>query len=356
MGRKKKKNKHANEEAIRLEISQKTQALEEVQAELRNFKSMWTSNSCDEYEELDSKSETLPLKTYKKSQQKVNPRDGPKALHTIEALESKCALIKSSFDSCLSALNDLEQYTRRQNLLFSDLDVDLDLYDYDFVVHIVKKLNEILPKMKFGEITNDDINDAHPLYTKEGSKPLVIVQFNKRWIRNEVLKVKKSLKSNWGVRVMEHLTKHNRDMLNKARDIVGGYYAWSQKGVVYASLEDGTKMAIKNEEDLNHLQSLGCTPRVPPQKKYVKKTTHRTVNSSSHSHPPQQLSNANGTASHSQQYHTHDDNGNFAQNSGNGNPSNFYYNNDYNNGGSYFPRGRGRGRGYFRRGHRGRGV
>ena len=158
----------------------------------------------------------------------------------------------------------------------------MNLYDYDFVEWIVKELNSILPPMKFGQLNVNDINDAHPLPSDdETSSPIVIVQFNKRWIRNEILKKKKSLKDMTGVRVTEHLTKHNRDMLNKARDVVGGYYAWTHKGTVYASIDDDHKIPIKTLDDIEELKSHGCAPRDPPPPKQKHVCNHSTPAGSS---------------------------------------------------------------------------
>ena len=262
--------------------------------------------------------------------------------------------IEDSFKSSMIALNDIQQYMRKQNLIFRKLDdVPMDKYDFDFVEYITDKLNDILPPMKFGQVTRDDINDAHPLYTddKSTSSPAVIVQFSK--VRNEILKNKKSLEERCGVRVTEHLTKHNRDMLNQARDIVGGYYAWTQKGVVYASIDDDTKIQIKTNDDLRKLRSHGCVPRSPPpKKKRVKNFTKPN------SRPPLVT---NKSSDSSQAYsHDNDVTSNSFLTTNNNNNSDFVYGLQYS---GYRSNVRGRGRGtsfrgsnnYYQRGYRGRG-
>ena len=139
----------------------------------------------------------------------------------------------------------------------------MDKYDFDFIVYIADKLNSLLPKLHFGKITPDDINDAHPLFVKNESKsPVVIVQFNKRWILNELLKLKKEL-ADPNIGFSEHLTKCNMELLKETKALVGSYYAWSRKGVVYARLEDGTKVTVKSEDDLLKIKNSGCKPRNP---------------------------------------------------------------------------------------------
>ena len=92
------------------------------------------------------------------------------------------------------------------------------------------------------------------MYTKPGAKPIVIVQFNKRWLRNELLKRKTEIAVK-SVSFSEHLTSHNMKMLKRAKSIAGPYYAFSQKGTVYARADD-KKIPINSQEDLDELQKL----------------------------------------------------------------------------------------------------
>ena len=255
MGRKSRRNQRSVDDVIDV-ITQKSNELHEVQAELGNLRRMWPSNN-------------------------DKPKQAPKALSgAIAALEKKCADIAKSFETCSSAVNDMRQYMQRQNLILGKLhNVPTDKYDYDFVVWICEQLNSILPPMKFGKIFPNDINDAHPLYNDDESRqPHVIVQFNKRWIRNAIYRIRKDVQQVTGVRITEHLTKHNRNMLSQARDIVGGYYAWTHKGDVYASIDDDTKVPIKTDADIADLRNRGCVPRSPARKVKVssKKTPANT--------------------------------------------------------------------------------
>ena len=210
---------------------------------------------------------------------------------------SKCPLIAKSFDTCSTAVNDMRQYMQRQNLILGKLqNVPTDKYDYDFVVWICDVLNSILPPMNFGKVVPNDINDAHPLFNDdESQQPRVIVQFNKRWIRNGIYRVRKDIQQNTGVRITEHLTKHNREMLSQARDVVGPYYAWTHKGDVYASIDDNNKIPIKTDADIAKLRAHGCVPRSPApnvKKAFKKKTPVYT--------PPQQRETVRSNPTQSQ--------------------------------------------------------
>ena len=192
-----KKQRTHVEEAILEEISQRTDELGEVQAELRHYRNLW-SDVKDKKSPSDCE-QGISSKVYATkalSATVASKEYATKALNTLQALETKCTFIEKSLKTCLSRLNELEQYIRRQNLLIHGLsDVPMDCYDFKFMVYIADKLNAILPPLAFGKITPDDINDAHPLPTKDDSKfPAVIVQFNKRWIRNEIWKMKNTLK------------------------------------------------------------------------------------------------------------------------------------------------------------------
>ena len=151
---------------------------------MRNQKDIWAGRVQSQRPPETSSSSDNP--------QKIHPKvNANAALNIIAKLEGKCSRIETSFNKALTSLHELEQYMRRQNLLIYGLDdIAFDKHDFAFVQYICNKLNALLPNLSFGEILPNDINDAHPLFAKPGSKVVVIVQFNKRWIRNELLRRK----------------------------------------------------------------------------------------------------------------------------------------------------------------------
>ena len=311
MGKRSKRNRINNRlydhEAIIAEISQKSMELKEVQSDLQLQKNKWADTKYNGTS--DNGNDTTSVN--KASQVKYigfpeHPSNADAALNAINLLEKKCLDIEKGFSKAMSNLYELEQYMRRQNLLIYGLDdIPSETYDFEFVRYICRKLNNLLPNLEFGEITPDDINDAHPMYTRSGSKVIVIVQFNKRWIRNEVLKMKNNLTQK-NVSFSEHLTPNNMKLLKAAKSIAGPYYAFSRKGVVYGRVDD-KKIAIKSEQDLEELKSLVETAhathkdgvQIPPAKK-------TEVPSTSRNHQSLHSQNESGTSKMSMAYAEYD--------------------------------------------------
>ena len=210
--------------------------------------------------------------------------------------------IEKCFNKALENLNELEQYMRRQNILIYGLnDIPSKSYDFEFVKYVCRKLNALLPNLEFGEITPDDINDAHPMFTKSGSKPIVIVQFSKHWIRNKVLKKKNQLSQN-NVSFSEHLASQNMKLLKAAKSIVGPYYAFSLKGVVYGRVDD-LKITVKSQQDLEELKQLVETAHTTHRNGIQIPPKNNTVSSSSTALPlTENGNNGSGTMTYNAGY------------------------------------------------------
>ena len=283
MGKKRRnRNKFSPEDVILEELSQRADELGDVRAELEHYKKLWTSSMKDIPKNIPPANLPPNVTSTGENLSNFSKDIANKALNAIKTLEEKCNNIEFSLKNAHASLNELEQYLRRANLLIHGLhDIPMDKYDYDFIVYIVDKLNSLLPTLNnIGKITPDDINDAHPLFQSESKSPVVIVQFNKRWIRNEILKMKNKL-AYPNVGFTEHLTKCNMELLKETKALVGSYYAWSRKGVVYARLDDGSKVTVKSKDDVVKLKNSGCKPRVPVKKN---SSMHNNANHSSPRH------------------------------------------------------------------------
>ena len=153
-------------------------------------------------------------------------------------------------------LNNLEQYLRRNNLLFHGL-VDLPSLpdkptteDYiNFYKYVVNKLNSLFPNLS-NPITVKDIDDTHELVTKgrKRGKKVLIVRFVSRLVRNEIYSNKKTLKET-PIAVTEHLTAPNLALLKSAQQAVGLKKAWTRYGKVMIDL-NGSVRSIRNIDDL----------------------------------------------------------------------------------------------------------
>ena len=294
--RKEKKRKLTKDDIV-LELSHKSEELSEIKAELQKYKSIWTnqktkqnhgsstpvssdehnsqnsnnplhssdgrgnceSNSSSHYDTITdvlagdhSHSTIVDAEADRTIDEPILNGNADSALDIIQRLERRCNCFDDYFNQIHRWINKDRQYSFNEDLLIYDLgDVPLDKYDYDFIVYIVDKLNFLLPNLT-RKITVDDVNDAHPLSNKEN--PVVIIQFNKRWLKNMIMTQRKSLRQKQ-IRISDHLTENNLELLKKAKAIVGNYYAFSIKCKLFACVPgDKRKIPIRDDSDIEFLK------------------------------------------------------------------------------------------------------
>ena len=183
---------------------------------------------------------------------------------SITDVENRVSAIDQSVENLLTSVNELERYLREWNLLIhglSDFPVrptssDIDgrnRYEFIFIDYVCKKLNELLKGKLYKAVTPQDIERAHILYQGDNNnKPVVIVRFVRRVVRNNVFFSRRALKGT-KVSITDHLSKNGKKLLNHAKNAFGPRCTWTSAGKVFARVGDGSSHYIKSDNDINSL-------------------------------------------------------------------------------------------------------
>ena len=154
-------------------------------------------------------------------------------------------------------LNDIEQYTRRNNIrIYGVDDSNKDETAEETVGEVLKLLDRDLNL----SLHPRDINIAHRIgqFQKDGNR-VIICSFVSRTHRNEVIRRRKLLKGKVQV-IREDLTRKNAKLLEEVSDVSNVSNAWSDQGKIIAKLDTNEKMLVTLATDLK-------IPLVPPPKK-----------------------------------------------------------------------------------------
>ena len=162
-----------------------------------------------EYKNSCLESENLHLKT---------KYDDLENRHNL--LQSDHDILKTNFatsnDNFLKRFNKGEQYTRRNCLLVNKLlKVPTNIHGWKFSRYIARELNKLFPSIS---VSYSDIDTSHILYKDEEKKPVIVVKFVNRDLRNLLWSNRLQINSAH-VFLSEHLTPLNSNLFSKAKDI-----------------------------------------------------------------------------------------------------------------------------------------
>lgn len=170
----------------------------------------------------------------------VSALDASDKTHTIEIQQLS------------TQINDLEQYTRRNNVEIRGL----PLQDGE---DLLKTVNEVAVKLQLPPLSEADYDAVHRLPSKSKEQaPPIIIKFKSRQTRDKWLGQKNKLKSplerGSPVFLCENLTALNKKLLWQCRSVAkdkGYQYVWVRNGRIFVRREDGTKaVQIKHINDL----------------------------------------------------------------------------------------------------------
>ena len=151
--------------------------------------------------------------------------------------------LKEMLHSMNERLNDLEQYTRRNNIRIyglNDRDKDESAQETTYAV-----LNFLREKLEIG-LKPGDIDIAHRIGRFQSNwNRIVICCFVSRTQRNEVMKKRSALKGTQFV-IKEDLTRRNAKLLEKTSELENVQSVWSDQGKIIALLKNGTQTGKKN--------------------------------------------------------------------------------------------------------------
>lgn len=163
------------------------------------------------------------------------------------------------------AVDDLEQYSRRNCLIFYKI---LEKPGEDVNATVI---NIIQKDLGIVDITEQDIDRAHRLKSNKqrttaaniatnGSRP-IIVKFARYYPRAAVFQNKKKLKGS-NVSITESLTRRRLALLQLAKNLFGRERVWSQDGRIVILGGDNKKHYVTRE---NQLDDISCNPRLQEQ-------------------------------------------------------------------------------------------
>ena len=161
-------------------------------------------------------------------------------------LQSAHELLKTSFEKhCITSnnrFNSGEQYTRRNSFLLNKLRWIPKYRGWKFSAFIARLLTKLFPDFP---VALRDIDTSHTLYKDEENKPVIVVKFINRDLRNLIWD-ERSCSTDKSIFLTEHFTPFNKGLLKKAQQ---AGYAWSDKCRIFARV-NGQKKLIESEADL----------------------------------------------------------------------------------------------------------
>lgn len=183
-------------------------------------------------------------------------------LTKVEKQDSDIAALKKRVDRIESGtspairqirldLNEMEQYSRRQNLEILGLakEEHEDLFE---------KVNTVARKLELPELTRSDIDGMHRLPQRPGKEPAVIVRFTSVSLKQKWMEARSRLRAKEpDMRFFDNLTPWNKRLLWLARaraEEVGYRFAWQNNGHVLVRKDEGDKVIrIQDECDLEKM-------------------------------------------------------------------------------------------------------
>ena len=143
-----------------------------------------------------------------------------------------------------------DQYGRVSSLLAHKLEgIPVKQFGKEFYDFVLKFLNEKFPS-KECDVERHHIDIAHTIKSrKKDSKPVLLIKFCNRWVRDMIFFCKKDLKGT-GISITEHLTPYTRQLLDAAKQCYGVGNVWTRNCIVTA-LVNGNKTPIRSFSELN---------------------------------------------------------------------------------------------------------
>ena len=175
-------------------------------------------------------------------------------LSTIQILQKENKEKNLKIKELEKRVNDLEQYSKMDNLIISDFNVQYKSYARSVSTHDVdehtqtnsetetleSKVVEFL-KSKNIPIDSSDISICHPFRSKYASnmKPSIVLKLKSRKAKLRILSNAKKLRG-CDVYINEHLTRQNADLARKARE-------YRRKGLILSTWTKNCNVIIRTK-------------------------------------------------------------------------------------------------------------
>ena len=193
------------------------------------------------------------LDTVKQSVYEASAMDNSRTYASVTAMEGKLSALDNNNKALSDEMDALEQYSRRNCLLFHGVpETDAD-DTTESVISLCKGKLDV-------DVSRDLIDRSHRLGQRHVGpsgeyKPRpIIVKFRSYETRRSVFSAKRLLKGTKFV-VTENLTRRRNDLLKKVRSLDTVSCAWTTDGRIVCLLEDGRKVTVLHERDVDTLSS-----------------------------------------------------------------------------------------------------
>ena len=177
---------------------------------------------------------------------------------SISVLEDRVSYLDNTLHNIASDLNNTEVWLKEWNLLIHGLlDIparptnieERNVYEFHFIEYVCAKLNELIGHKLYRMLHPTDFERAHILFQgAKATKPVVVVRFVRRVVRNNVFFNRKWLKGS-KIAITDHLSKLNRDLFREAKDLFGPENTWTTFGIVKVRVQGRTEY-IRSYADL----------------------------------------------------------------------------------------------------------
>lgn len=169
------------------------------------------------------------------------------AVGRIEVLESENTCLKQEINTLRVSVDDMEQYSRRQNLRIYGIPEKTDENTDQIVVNMCKKQLGI-------DIDVSQVCSSHRIgKTSEGKHRALIVKFTNHNTKSAVYNNKKLLKST-NIVIKEDLTYNKLQLLKLVSRKTDRKNVWTRDGVIFLRVNDQIRK-ICHESDLAGLNS-----------------------------------------------------------------------------------------------------
>ena len=163
----------------------------------------------------------------------------------VDYLKTKIDTLENSLIAASIRSDDIDQYSRRDNLKIAGLIVEKNVSYADAIIEFGSQLGV--------HIVHTDISIAHKLPTKSKLSS-TLVRFNRRSVRNDLYLARKKIKDtlNYKIYINEDLTHRRSNLLHSLKRDELTKSAWSYNGVICCTLKDNDDviLTIKSPYDL----------------------------------------------------------------------------------------------------------
>ena len=183
--------------------------------------------------------------------------DNSRTYATVTAMEGKLTALDSNNKALSDEMDALEQYSRRNCLLFHGVpETDADTSSADTTESVISLCQGKLDVNVSRELIDRShrLGQRHVGPSGEYKPRPIIVKFRSYETRRLVFSAKRRLKGTKFV-VTENLTRRRNDLLKKVRSLDTVSCAWTTDGRIVCLLEDGRKVTVLHERDVDTLST-----------------------------------------------------------------------------------------------------